>query len=143
MVCFIKKKRSSNLVTIFYCVIDTVYIYSWKKLIKFSPILVMQLRKNRFFFSHVVFNLTMECTPCVGNKDQKFYTKNSTFKEFLGTKVKWDMLYTGTIILLHLCNYFDLSLFCFYGFLFFGPYLLPLLLEVDENDLLVLIVYVL
>ena len=42
MVCFIKKRKSSNLVTIFYYVIVTVYIYSWKKkLIKLWPILVM------------------------------------------------------------------------------------------------------
>ena len=29
-VCFIKKHRSSKFITIFYYVIDTVYIYSWK-----------------------------------------------------------------------------------------------------------------
>ena len=54
-------KKSSNLVTNFYYVIYIVYIYSWKnKLIKFSPILVMQLTKTRLFW---VFNLTMKWTP--------------------------------------------------------------------------------
>ena len=48
---FYEKHKSSYLVTIFYSVIDTVYIYSWKKkLIKFWPILVMLYVKSRFFF---------------------------------------------------------------------------------------------
>ena len=33
--------KSSYLVTVCYCVIDIVYIYSWKKLIKFWPIFVI------------------------------------------------------------------------------------------------------
>ena len=50
---FSKNKRSSDLVINFYYVIDAMYIYSWKKLIKFWPILVIQLRKSRFFlFAH-------------------------------------------------------------------------------------------
>ena len=40
----------------FYDVIDTMYIYSQKKLIKFWLILVMQIRKEKKkFVSHVVF----------------------------------------------------------------------------------------
>ena len=46
---FSRNKRSSDLVINFYYVIDVMYIYSWKKLIKFWPVLVIQLRKNRFF----------------------------------------------------------------------------------------------
>ena len=46
---FYKKHKSSYLVTIFYYVIDNMYIYFWKnKLIKNWPILVMQLRQTRF-----------------------------------------------------------------------------------------------
>jgi len=62
MVCFIKEKRSSNLVTIFYYVIDPVYIYSWKKIDK----ILTYLEKVDFLFSHVVFNLINECTPFGG-----------------------------------------------------------------------------
>ena len=40
-----------------------MYIYSWKKLIKFWPILVILYVKVDFVLSHVVFNLTMEWTP--------------------------------------------------------------------------------
>ena len=51
------------MVTLFYYVIDIVYIHE-KKLIKFRNILVMLYVKSTcFFLSHVVFNLTMECTP--------------------------------------------------------------------------------
>jgi hypothetical protein len=60
---FNKKTKSSNLVTKFYYVIDTVYIYSWKKLKTSWPILVILYVKSIFFLSHVVFNLTMEWTP--------------------------------------------------------------------------------
>ena len=50
---FSRNKRSSNLVINFYHVIDTMYIYSWKKMMNFWSILVMQLRKSRFFlFAH-------------------------------------------------------------------------------------------
>jgi hypothetical protein len=35
--------------TNFYYIIDTVYISSWKKMIKFWPILVMLYVKNKFF----------------------------------------------------------------------------------------------
>ena len=34
-----------------------------KKMDRILPVLVMQLRKNIFFCLHMVFNLTMECTP--------------------------------------------------------------------------------
>ena len=42
-----------------------MYIYSWKRLIKFWPILVMQHRKKLYIYIvlHVVFYLTMECIP--------------------------------------------------------------------------------
>jgi hypothetical protein len=60
---FYIKTKSSNLVTIFYYVIDIVYIYSWKKMKKIWPILVILYVKSIFFLSHVVFNLTMEWTP--------------------------------------------------------------------------------
>jgi len=54
---FYTKQRSSNLVTIFYYVIDTMHIYSRKKKIKFWPILVMCITKITFFFlPHVVVN---------------------------------------------------------------------------------------
>ena len=65
MVCFFyKKHKSSYLVTTFYYVIDTVYIYSCKNLIQFWPILVMLCVKY-IYISHVVFNLTIEWTPRV------------------------------------------------------------------------------
>ena len=31
MVCFYFKNKSSDLIIVFYYVIDTMYIYSWKK----------------------------------------------------------------------------------------------------------------
>jgi hypothetical protein len=42
-------KKSSNLVIHFYYVIDTMYIYSRKEIIKFWPILVMLYWKSRIF----------------------------------------------------------------------------------------------
>ena len=62
---FYSKNRSSNLITIFYCVIDTMYIYSWKKIIKIWPILVIQLNKSRCFFNARVHTKYSEvCPPC-------------------------------------------------------------------------------
>ena len=46
---FYIKTKSSNLVTIFYYVIDTVYIYSWKKIEKIWLILVILYVECRFF----------------------------------------------------------------------------------------------
>ena len=53
----------SILVTISYYVIDTVYLFSWNKLINYWPILMMQLTETIFFWPNVVFNLTMEWPP--------------------------------------------------------------------------------
>ena len=47
---FYENHKSSYLVNIFYCVIETMYIYSWKKLIKIWSILVMLYVKGRFLF---------------------------------------------------------------------------------------------
>ena len=55
-----------------------MYIFSWKKLIKFWSIFVMQLRRSRFFFSHVVFYLTMEWPP--RDSIHNMYTGLITFK---------------------------------------------------------------
>ena len=51
---FYEKHKSSYLVTFFYYVINTVYIYSWKNLIKFWPVLVMLYVKSVFFIARVV-----------------------------------------------------------------------------------------
>jgi len=59
---FYVKTKSSNLVIVFYYVIDTMYIYSWKEW-KNWPILVILYVKSSIFLSHMVFNLTMEWTP--------------------------------------------------------------------------------
>ena len=42
---------------------DTVYIYLWKRIDKILTHFGDALCKKYFFLSHVVFNLTMECTP--------------------------------------------------------------------------------
>ena len=59
---FYEDHKSSFLVTIFYYIIDTVYIYSWKKIDKTSSHFGDALCK-KFFLSHMVFNLTIEWTP--------------------------------------------------------------------------------
>ena len=60
---FYKKQKSSFLVTIFYYVIDIVYIYSWKTIDKILTHFGDILCKFFFLISHVVFNLTIKWTP--------------------------------------------------------------------------------
>ena len=60
---FYEKQKSSSLVTNFNFVIDTMYIYSWKKIDKILTQFDDALCKTCFFLSHVVFNLTIEWTP--------------------------------------------------------------------------------
>ena len=61
---FYEKHKSPYLVTVFYYVIDTVYIYSWKKIDKILTHFGDALCKFLFLFlSHVVFNLTIEWIP--------------------------------------------------------------------------------
>ena len=48
---YYSKKDPQIWLSFFYYEIDTVYIYSWKKLIKFWPILVMHLTKSIFFLA--------------------------------------------------------------------------------------------
>ena len=57
---FYSKQRSSNLVTIFYYVIDIVYIYSWKEIDKILTHFGHATYQSKFFWPRVVFNLTME-----------------------------------------------------------------------------------
>ena len=63
---FYKKTKWSNLVTISYYVIDTVYIYSWKKINKLLTVLVMLYVKSIFFwFTHDVQLDDGVNSPCV------------------------------------------------------------------------------
>ena len=63
---FYEKHNSSYLDTNLYYVIETLYIYSWKKIDKNLTHLGDALCIFIFIFiilSHVVFNLTIEWTP--------------------------------------------------------------------------------
>ena len=51
---FHEKHKSSYLVFIFYYVIDSMFIHSWKKLIKFWPILVMLYVKSSLFLIMII-----------------------------------------------------------------------------------------
>ena len=65
---FCENHKSSYSVTIFNCVIDTVYTYSWKKLIKIWPIFVTLYVQSRFIFlSHVVIKFDYRVNPLRAN----------------------------------------------------------------------------
>ena len=50
-----------------------MYIYSWKKIIKFWPILVIQLSKSRFFLMHVFTQSIVKCAPRDNNHSLIFH----------------------------------------------------------------------
>ena len=86
---YYSKKDPQIWLSFFYYEIDTVYIYSWKKLIKFWPILVMHLTKSIFFLAARGVQFNNGVTPPQSHWTMAKKCQFNLFSSLFSSSPKW------------------------------------------------------